>query len=140
MALKVARVETWAAPLEDKPGGLAEKLSALADAGVNLEFVIARRASDKPGTGVVFVTPIKGAAAGRKAEQAGFDKTERIHTLRIEGADKKGEVARIARTLAEQGLNLLGLSATAINKKFVAHIAFDSSADAAKAVRTLRGL
>jgi hypothetical protein len=46
-------VETWAAPLEDKPGGLAEKLSALADAGVNLEFVIARRASDKPGTGVV---------------------------------------------------------------------------------------
>ncbi len=41
MALKVDRVDTWAVSIEDKPGGLASKLSALAAAGVNLEFVIA---------------------------------------------------------------------------------------------------
>lgn len=140
MSLKVQRVDTWMAPLEDKPGGLAEKLDALAGAGANLEFVIARRAADKPGTGVVFVTPIKGAAAVRKAQETGFDKTESIHTVRIEGADKRGEGARIAQALAEKGLNLRGLSAAAINKKFVAHIALDSAADAAKAARVLRGL
>ncbi len=61
MALKVSRVDVWAAGLKDKPGRMADKLAALADAGANLQFVIARRAPDKPGTGVVFVTPLKGA-------------------------------------------------------------------------------
>ena len=140
MALKVQRVDTWAASLEDRPGSLADMLSALAEAGVNLEFVIARRAPDKAGTGVVFVTPIKGVARCRAARQAGFNLTESLHTLRIEGPDKKGEGARIARALAEKGLNLRGLSAAAINKKFVAHVALDNNADVAKAMRILRGL
>lgn len=39
MALKVERVDAWAAPLEDKPGSLAAKLAALADAGINLEYL-----------------------------------------------------------------------------------------------------
>lgn len=138
MALKVKRVDTWAAPLQDKPGSLAAKLNTLASAGANLEFVIARRAPDKPGSGVVFVTPIRGAAGCRAARQAGFQKTVHLHTVRIEGPDKKGEGARIAQALAEKRLNLPGLSAAAFNKKFVAHIALDSDADAAKAVRMLR--
>jgi len=36
MALKVQRVDTWAASLEDTPGSLSTKLTALAKAGVNL--------------------------------------------------------------------------------------------------------
>jgi len=140
MSLKVQKIDTWAASLEDKPGGLATKLTALAKAKVSLEFVIARRAPDKRGQGLVFVTPIKGAAGCRAAREAGFMKTESLHTVRIEGADKRGEGARIAEALAEKGLNLRGLSAAAINKKFVAHLALDSSADAAKAVRILRAL
>jgi len=140
MALKVERTDTWAVSIEDRPGGLAEKLQALAAAGMNLEFVIARRSPDKPGTGVVFVTPIKGAAAVRAAKQAGFAKTDSLHTVRVEGPDKKGEGARLTRALADQGLNLRGLSAAAMNKKFVCHIAFDTEADANKAVRLLRKL
>lgn len=140
MALKVERAETWAASIEDQPGGLAGKLEALAAAGVNLEFVIARRCPDKPGTGVVYVTPIKGAAAVRAAKQAGFAKADSLHTVRVEGPDKKGEGARLTRALADKGLNLRGVSAAAINKKFVCHLAFDSQADAAKAVRLLRSL
>jgi len=140
MALKIERVETWAASLKDKPGDLAAKLGALASAGVNLEFVIARRAPDKPGTGVIFVTPIKGSAGLRAAREAGFEMTVSLHTVRIAGADKKGQGARIAQALAEKGLNLRGLSAAAIGGKFVAHIALDSSADATKAVRVLQGL
>ncbi len=140
MALKVQRVDTWAARLKDKPGNLAAKLDALAKAGVNLEFVIARRAPDKPGTGVVFVTPIKGAARSRAARRAGFNLTKSLHTVRIEGPDKKGAGAKMTRALAAQGVNLRGLSAAAINKKFVAHIALDKAADAAKTMRILRSL
>ena len=140
MTLKVQRVDTWAAPLEDKPGRLAEKLKVLAEAGVNLEFLIARRAPDRPGKGVVFVTPITGAAGCRAAKAAGFRKTESLHTVRLEGPDKKGEGVKITEALADQGLNLRGLSAAAIKKKFVANLALDSAADAAKAVRLLRAL
>ena len=140
MALKIQKVDTWAAALEDKPGGLAAKLDALAKAGVNLEFLIARRAPDKPGQGVVFVTPIKGAAGVRAAKAAGFIKTDSLHTLRLEGADQQGSGAKITQALAEKGLNLRGLSAAAINKKFVAHLALDSAAAATKAARILRAL
>jgi predicted amino acid-binding ACT domain protein len=126
--------------MRDKPGSLAAKLKALAAAGVNLEFVIARRAPDKPGTGVLFVTPIKSAAARRAARKAGFKKSASLHALRVEGSDRKGQGARMAQALADAKLNLRGLSAAAINKKFIAHIALDRSGDAAKAARVLRGL
>lgn len=140
MALKIQKVDTWSASLEDQPGGVAAKLEALAKAGANLEFVIGRRAPDKPGQGVVFVTPIKGAAATRAAKAAGFMKTKSLHTVRIEGPDKKGAGAGITQALAGKGLNLRGMSAAAINKRFIAHIALDSAEDVAKAVRALREL
>lgn len=138
--MKTQRVDTWVASIEDKPGGLAAKLEALASAGVNLEFIIARRAPDKPGTGVVFVTPIKGAKQTKAAEAAGFRKSNSLHTLRLEGTDKPGTGARITKALADAGLNLHGLSAAAIGKKFICHIALDTEEDAAKAARILRKL
>ena len=140
MKLKVEKIDTWAAPLEDKPGALATKLDTLAKAGVNLEFVIARRAPDKPGTGVVFVTPIKGAVAIRAARGKGFQKTERLHAVRVEGPDRPGQGAAVIQALADGGLNLRGLSAAALGKKFVAFIALDAEADAAKAASLLRAL
>ena len=140
MALKAERVDTWAAFIKDEPGSLASKLSALAKARVNLEFVIGRRAPEKPGQGVVFVTPIKGANQCREARKAGFEKTLSLYTLRIEGPDKPGQGAKITQALADKGLNVRGLSAAAIGKKFLAHIALDSAADAANAARVIRAL
>jgi len=138
--MKAQQVDTWAASMKDKPGTLAAKLKALSAAGANLEFVIARRAPDKPDTGVVFVTPIKGPKQSGAAGAAGFKKTKSLHTVRIEGPDKRGQGARLAQALADKGLNLRGMSAAAIGKKFICHIALDSGAAAAKAVRILRKL
>lgn len=138
MSLKVQKVDTWAAPLEDTPGSLAAKLNALAKAGMNLEFVIARRAPDKPGTGVVFVTPIQGASGRRAAQAAGFERTDTLHTLQILGSDKPGRGAAIMQALADGGLNLRGVSAAAIGTKFVGYIALDNQEDAARAIRLLR--
>jgi hypothetical protein len=140
MALKIKRVDTWAAAIKDQPGGLAAKLKALAAAGVNLEFVIARRVPDKRGRGVVFVTPIRNAAGIRAARKAGFKKTTSLHTVRVEGPDKKGQGAKIALALAAKGINLRGLSAAAINKRFVTHLALDTARAAAKAVGALKRL
>ena len=140
MALKVQRVDTWAASIKDKPGGLAPKLVALAKGGANLEFVIARRAVGRPGTGVVFVTPVRGAKQVKAAKKQGFKPTKSLHAVRVEGADRRGQGAKITQALAAAGLNLRGLSAAAIGKRFVCHVALDTAAAAAKAVRTLRGL
>jgi hypothetical protein len=140
VALEVTRVDVWAASVEDRPGGLGEKLAALAEAGAQLEFVIARRASEKPGTGVVFLTPLKGAAQMRAAKKAGFEKTKSLHSLRIEGPNQPGLGAKMIQTLAQAGINLRGVSAAAISQRCVMHLALDSTADAAKAARLLRRL
>jgi hypothetical protein len=138
--MKVARVDTWAAGIKDKPGAAAEKLAALARAGVNLEFVIARRAPDRPGKGVVFVTPVRGRKRVRSARKAGFSRSSSLHTLRVEGPDRAGQGARITRALAAAGLNLRGLSAAAIGRKFIAHVALDTARDAARGMKVLKGL
>jgi hypothetical protein len=138
MALTVTRTDVWAASIVDRAGGLAEKLTALAEAGAQLEFVISRRAPDTPGTGVVFLNPLKGAAQLKAAKKAGFEKTPSLHSLRIEGPDKPGLGALLTQALAAAGINLRGLSAAAIGTRCVMYVALDSAADAAKAARILK--
>jgi len=138
MALKVSRVDVWAATIEDRPGGLAGKLATLAKAGANLEFVVARRSAAKPGTGVVFVAPIKGARRVKAAAAAGFGKAEGLHSVRAEGPDRPGLGAKITDALAAAGINLRGLSAAAIGKRCVVYIALDTDAAAAQAMKILK--
>lgn len=140
MALNVTRADVWAASIEDRPGGLAGKLAALAEAGAQLEFVIARRASERPGTGVVFLTPLKGSAQIGAAKKGGFEKTKSLHSIRVEGPDQPGLGAKMTQALAQAGINLRGLSAAAIGPRCVVHLALDSAADATKAARLLKRL
>ena len=140
MNLDVSRVKVWATSLEDRPGNLAEKLDALAAAGANLEFVIARRTPEGPGQGVVFLCPVAGPAQIRAAKKAGFTQTKSLHSVRVAAPDKKGLGALFTCALAKAGINLRGLSAAAIGRKSVMYLAFDTTADAAKAVRVLKKL
>ncbi len=140
MGLKVSNVDVWAASIEDQVGGLVGKLAPLSAAGANLEFVIARRAPEQPGKGVVFVTPLNGAKQVAAAEVAGFLRTGSLHSVRIEGADKPGLGGKIAGALAEAGINLRGLSAAAIGTKFVCYLALDTAEDAKKATDTLKSV
>lgn len=138
MKLDVKRTEVWAAPIDDRPGGLAEKLGALAGARANLEFIIARRTPEKPGKGVVFVTPLKGLKVLRAAKAAGFQKAKSLHSLRLEGKDQPGIAERMCRALADAGINLRGVSGAVMDGRYVAHLALDTARDAARAVTVLR--
>src|SRR5262249_38580354 len=140
MQMNVQRTDVWAATIEDRPGGLNEKLAVLSGAGANLEFVISRRTPDQPGEGVVFVTPIKGARQTSAAEQAGFRKTDRLHSVRVEGVDKPGLGAAMTEALADAGLNLRGVSGAALGRQFITYLALDSAEDAAMAIETLKKL
>lgn len=137
MDLLVERVDVWAAAIPDKPGGLAAVLATLREAGTDLQFIIARRAPDKPGTGVVFVTPLQGDREIRAAAVAGFNVTHSLHSVRIVGRDRPGIAAELTQRLAEGGINLRGFAASVIGTQFVAHVAMDSEEDANKAMEIL---
>jgi|SRR6185436_11813222 len=138
MTYSVKKVDVWAGEIADRPGGLASTLSAMNKAGANVEFVVARRAADKPGTGVVFLTPVKGAKQKTAAQQAGLATSESLHSVRVEGPDRAGLGAKMADALAAAGINLRGISAAALGRRAVSYLAFDSGADSDAAIRILK--
>ncbi len=139
MALKVTKTEVWAAEIQDQPAGLAQALSAIAKTGSSIGCVIARRQPDKPGTGVVFVTPLKGKKALTAAATVGFGEAQRIATLKVEGDDRPGLGAQLAQAVGAAGVSMRGLTAAVVGRKFVAYLGFDGADDAAKAAAALRG-
>lgn len=138
MDLIVERVNVWAASIKDKPGGLARILNGLSEAGADLDFIIARRAPEKPGTGVLFVTPLRGDREVSAAAVLGFNVTTSINSIRIEGDNKPGITAELTEKLAAAGLNIRGLSAAVIGPRFILYIGLDTAEDAEKAVNILQ--
>jgi predicted amino acid-binding ACT domain protein len=137
MDLEVERVDVWAAPIQDKTGSLASMLKGLQKAGADLQFIIARRSADTPGTGVVFVTPLRGEQETRAASQLGFNVTQSLKSIRVRGLDRAGIVADLMQALADGGINLRGLSASVIGSQFIAYVGVDTSDDVTKAIDIL---
>ena len=138
MRVDVSHVDIWSAIIEDRPGALAEKLGALDQADIDLEFIISRRSHTEPGTGIVFVTPIKGPRQIKAARKVGFEKTKSLHEIRIATGNKPGFGAELTLRLADAGINLRSLSAASIDNRAAFYVAFDSDEDANKAIRVLK--
>lgn len=134
MNLIAEREDVWVAGMEDKPGALANKLAALSEVGADLGFIIARRSPEKPGTGVVFVTPLRGDKEVEAATEEGFAISSHLHSVRLEGNNEPGIAAKVTRKLGDAGLNLRGFSGAVIGTQFVLHLAFDTAQDAESAV------
>ena len=138
MAIKVSKVDLWMATIDDRAGGAADKLEPLSRAGANFEFVFARRTPEQPGKGLLVAAPLKGAKVVKAAQEAGFTRSPDLQSVRVEGTDKPGLTAKMARALAAAGVSFRALSASAHGKKFVTYVALDSAEDAAKAAAALR--
>ena len=138
MPQAVKKLAVWTGEIDDRVGGLASKLEPLARAGVDLQFLVARRQPHLPGRGVVFLSGISGAKGSKAAAAAGLTKAGDVVALRVEGPNQAGAAYQITRRLADAGINLRGVSAGVMGKKFQLFLAFDNAADADKAARTLR--
>lgn len=138
MDLLVEHVDVWAATIQDKPGAVASILSELREAGADLQFIVARRAPDAPGKGVLFITPLQGDREVETAAQLGFNVTRSVNTVRVMGPDRRGVAAELTQKIAEKGINLRGCSASAIGSQFVAYFAVDSREDANKVIEALQ--
>ena len=134
MALKATKAEVWVATIEDRAGGAAEKLEALARAGANLEMLLARRTGSQ-GQGVMFVTLVKGTKAVKAAQESRL-RQARQHPLGAgsRAATSRDSARRSRGHSANAGVSFRGVSAVAMGKKFISYIACDSAEDAAKAI------
>ena len=138
MDLLVNRVDVWTADIADKPGGLSGTLKGVYEAGADLDFVIARRSPDKPGAGAVFLTPIRGDREVEAASTLGFNLTNSVDSVRVEGDNVPGAAVNIADMIANADINIRSFSAAVIGPRYIAYIGFDSSSDADRASKVLQ--
>lgn len=138
MDLIVEHVDVWSASITDNPGSLSGMLTELYEAGADLDFIIARRAPEKPGTGVVFLTPLRGDREVRAASTLGFNLTSSVNAVRVEGDNVSGAAARIANLIADAEINVRGFSVAVIGARLIAYIGFDNSNDTEKVVKIIQ--
>lgn len=101
--------------LDDRPGELARLGEALGNAGVNIDGVVAVTAGGK---GEIHVLVGDDAAARSALEGAGLSADAVQEVVVADIADEPGELGRVARTLADAGVNIT-LAYLATNTRLV---------------------
>ncbi len=140
MSFKWDRVHVWACELPDQKGAAAGKLSFLAQAGANLEFIYTQRLAQTPGQGVLYVAPITGPIQQRAARTAGLSETDQPVVRRIEGDNEAGLGHRLTQQWELAGISLQGLTMCVLGSKFIGYVAFDTVDDANRAAQILADL
>jgi len=135
MALKIRKGTLWRREIENKPGTFAEALEPFASAGQNLKIVMGyTSASDAAKkNGAVEIFPVTDEKAKECAKKGGLHEMAHATCLIIEGDDKPGVAYKIAKAIADSGINLHFAMCQAIGSQFQACFGFGSEADAAKA-------
>ncbi len=137
---KMFRVHVYHAPVDDKPGGTAMRLKALAEAGVHLEYVHSERAEGRAGAGDLFVVPKQVKGEFDLVKKAGFQEVQEPIVMRFQGDDKTGLGGRVTMEWEKAGINLHALMMTVLDGKFVGFAHFDTADDANKAAQLLAEL
>lgn len=125
MSYEISQVDIWAGTIEDRSGGAARVLKCLSQAGADLEFIIGRPTPDEPGKGILYLAPLTNDAQRQAAEAAGLRRSG-IHVLRVTGPDRPGLVADMTLALAEQGVNLGGLTSAALGGQIGLYLRFNT--------------
>ena len=140
MGFKLDRVHVWATEVADQAGGVAAKLSTLAQAGCNLEYIYTRRQADRPGTGILYVAPVSGPLQVRAAKASGMTEVDNPVVLRVEGDNQAGLAHKLTQRWATEGLSLHSLMMSVLGQRFVGYVSFDNVQDANRAAAILGDL
>lgn len=89
--------------LEDRPGTLADLGEILGKAGVNIEGLCGFPVEGK---GVIHLFVDNSATARRVLSEAGIQVTGERDVLVLEVADRPGELGKVARRIADAGVNI----------------------------------
>jgi len=138
MAVTVKRITLWRADVDNRPGVLATRLEPLAAAGADLRLVMGYRFPNAPEHSAIEIYPVTGKKAVAAAQQAGLGEAAHIPCLLVEGDNRPGLGAAIARGLADANVNIAFLVAQVIGRRFSAAIGFDDENGAAQGARIVK--
>lgn len=136
MAVTVKKVQLWQKEVADEPGALADVLEPLAQAGANLRVVMGYGLGDSV-RAAIEVFPITGKKATTAARGVGLAASS-IACLLVEGDDRAGLGADMARAIAAAGVNTSFLVAETVGRKFSAIFGFRAEGDAAIAAKAIK--
>ena len=137
MDFQVRRIQVWTGEVPERPGAAAAKLEVLAHAGIDLEFVFTRPHPRKPEIGMIFLAPVSGPEQIQAARSVELAPALDVAMLCVTGENRAGIGYEIMSRLAIAGVNLRGLSVSAVGHQFAAYLAFDSADDATMALQVL---
>jgi hypothetical protein len=140
MTLAIRKVQVWSGEFPDRPGAAAAKLEQLARAGADLEFVFTRPSRSNPDVSVLFIAPVAGPEQTKGARDAGLGPALDVAMLCVEGPNRAGIGYEIMSRLAVAGINLRGISISALGGRFNAYLAFDNADVATMALQILATL
>jgi hypothetical protein len=137
MAISVKKAVLWRKEVSHEAGQLASVLAPLAQAGVNLRVVMGYTIHGDPAQAAIEVFPVTGKKAATAASQAGLAASS-IPCLLVEGDDRLGLGADMARKIADTGVSISFVVAESLGRKFSAIFGFLSAADAATASKAIK--
>jgi hypothetical protein len=140
MSFNMYKVQVWVGEVPDRPGAAAAKLELLAQAGADLAFIFTRPKPDNAEMSLIFLAPITGPEQIEAAQKVGLTPARDITMLCVEGDNRRGIGFQLMSHLAVAGINLRGISISALGQRFAAYLAFDNPHSATLATQTLATL
>lgn len=137
MAISIRKLTLWTTDIGNRPGSLGTFLGPLAEAGCDLEVVMAYVKPGDPTRGVVELAPISGAKATRAARSAGLAPSA-IPCLLVDGDNRPGLGHAIASALGGAGINLHFVVTLVSGKKYRAVLGLGAETKPAAATRVIR--
>jgi hypothetical protein len=134
MAISVKKTSLWRAEVDNRPGTLARALQPLADAGTDLEILMAYAIGNKA---AIEVAPISGKRATATAEKAGLVEA-RVPAVVVTGDNRPGLGHAFARAVGDAGININFLVAHVVGNRFSSVFGFDSEADCDRAIPLIK--
>jgi hypothetical protein len=137
MAVRVKQISLWRSEVANRAGALAGMLGPIAEAGGNLKVVMGYRMPGEENRAAVEVYPVTGKRVTAAARSVGLSDSG-IPALLVDGDDRAGLGAAIARGVAGAGINMIFLMAQVVGRRYSAIIGFESASDAKKAAALVK--
>ncbi len=137
MAVTVKKAMLWRKEVDNRPGMLASTLQPLAEAGADLQVVMAYRYPGGEDKAAIELHPVSGRKPNAAARAAGLAPSS-ISVLLVEGDNKPGLGHAIAKALGEAGINMSFVMAQVVGRKYAAVFGFENQADVNKAATLIK--
>jgi hypothetical protein len=136
VAITVKKVVLWHREVDNRPGTLAGALEPLAQAGADLQVVMAYR---YPGTdkGAIELHPVSGRKSIAAAQTAGLARSS-IPVLLVEGDNRPGLGYALTKAVGDAGINMSFVMAQVVGRRYAAVFGCENETDAAKAAMLIR--